>query len=153
MEVLDREQLQFSGVDPCAALAGPAFRAVAIAARIVAVLFTGTVVASVAMPAQFLGAAFGDRRQRLVLFRCQSVIGAIGRAVFPKDITDLERWIGRVRREGFNRGGIRICPVHTLKYRRGCVALIYPQILGLQYSCILLFFSDDLVQRQNQPPT
>ena len=59
VKVLNRQQFQFPGIDPSAALAGPAFRAIAIPARVVAVLFVVAVIESIKISAQFLGAAFG----------------------------------------------------------------------------------------------
>ena len=120
VEVLDRQQLQGALIDPGTALAGAAFRAVAVAAGVVAVLLVAAVVAFVDMATQFLGPALGDGRQGLVLLQCQLVPGAVGGTVFPEDVADLERWVGRVWREGSSAGlDVRSTTVHKNSINAG----------------------------------
>ncbi len=99
VEVLDRQQLQLSGVDPGAALAGPAFWAVAITIRVVADLVVAAAVALVDVGAHCVGAALVDGRHGLVLRVTEIVAGAVGGSVLPEDVGDFKRRIGGLRGE------------------------------------------------------
>jgi hypothetical protein len=91
MEVLNRQQLELSRIDPGAALGGAAFRAVAIAAGVVADLGVAAPVALIDMAAEGVGAAGLDGVQGTALLEARVVTGAVVVAVAAHDIGQLER--------------------------------------------------------------
>jgi len=104
VEVLDGQQVAGACFDPGAALAGAAFRAVTVAAGVVANFLIAALVALIDVPTQFLGPAIGQRGQGRALLAGQGVLGTIGRTVVPEQVADFKRGVGRVRRHRLGAG-------------------------------------------------
>ena len=77
VEVLDGQQVAGAFFDPGAALAGAAFRAVTVAAGVVADFLMAALVAFFKVTPEFLGPAVGQRGQGRGLLARQGVLGTM----------------------------------------------------------------------------
>src|SRR5229473_7064920 len=86
MKVFHRQQFSFPPRQPFAPLQILAFRAMAIAAGVVADALIGAVAAALHMPAQGSRPAYLDSSQEIVLLKRQSILCAVDGAVAAEDI-------------------------------------------------------------------
>jgi hypothetical protein len=94
VEVLDGQQLQLAGVDPCGALGGPTLGTVAVAATVVADLEVPALVALIDVGTERGGAADLDGVQGAALLEARGVGGAVVVAVEADDVGQLEFGLG-----------------------------------------------------------
>jgi hypothetical protein len=99
VEVLDRQQLQLSGIDPGTALTAAALGAVAVATGAVADLDVAAALAFVHVSTQGGSTAFFNGLHGRELRTAEIVLGAVVAAVFVEDVRDLEAGRGEIRRE------------------------------------------------------
>src|SRR5258708_29636764 len=92
VEVFHRQQLFFSGLEPLRAGQRLAFRAMAIAARLVDEAAVLALAAFLEVAAERRGAALLDGAHGAMLLHGQLLSGAVILAVEPKDVSQLEGW-------------------------------------------------------------